>query len=301
MSDGYFLDDNLKANLDLIKNKVFEDWDMCFVIDGIEGGGKSTFAMQIAKYLDPEFGVDGICFTPEDFMQKIKDPKLLHPGNALILDEGFIINARASMTQMNRKFLNMLSQCRQKNLFLFIILPTFFDLDRTPALWRSRALLHVYHHKMERGYFSFYSYEKKIQLYVKGKKFYSYKVEHPDFHGQFTSFKPLHQDGEAEYRRRKAEAFRKSEDNENKKVKDKMFMRQRDALIRFMWNKLEMTREQILNILPVDIRPTKEAISYIYNKKDDVYEDLKVKMTDEVKKIEEEMEEKGEEVVGEDG
>jgi len=38
----FYLDGILQQNLDSIKPKVKENWDMVFVVSGIEGGGKST-------------------------------------------------------------------------------------------------------------------------------------------------------------------------------------------------------------------------------------------------------------------
>jgi len=177
---------------------------MCFLIDGVEGSGKSTLGMQIAKYLSPNFSVEHVCYTPEDFLEKIKRHNFLQKGDCILLDEGFTVNSRASMSQMNREFLGVLSECRQKNLFLIIILPSFFDLDKNLALWRSRGLFHVYHESMERGFFNYYSYEKKKYLYVTGKKFYDYKKAKKDFAGRFTKYMPIN---EEEYRKVKLHAF----------------------------------------------------------------------------------------------
>jgi hypothetical protein len=103
----------------------------------------------------------------------------------------------------------MLAEIRQKNLFVFVVMPTFFDLDKYVALWRSRALIHVYTAaNFERGYFGFYNAERKKQLYILGKKFYSYAKPKDNFHGRFTNFYPV---DEKAYRAKKLESLKRRE------------------------------------------------------------------------------------------
>jgi hypothetical protein len=99
----------------------------------------------------------------------------------------------------------MLAEIRQKNLFIFIVLPTFFDLDRYVALWRSRALIHIYTGKsFERGYFMFFNTERKKDLYIYGKKTYSYKMPKANFFGRFPKGYMVN---EAEYRKKKLDSL----------------------------------------------------------------------------------------------
>ena len=67
-------------------------------------------------------------------------------------------------------------------------MPTFFDLDKYVALWRSRALIHVYTgQNFQRGFFAFYNVDRKKQLYLEGKKFYSYYRPKANFIGRFVN------------------------------------------------------------------------------------------------------------------
>ena len=50
---GYFLDNNLKANLDIFKERVKNKFDGCMLLTGGEGTGKSTLAQAIGYYLNP--------------------------------------------------------------------------------------------------------------------------------------------------------------------------------------------------------------------------------------------------------
>ena len=224
----YYMDGGKKTNFDIVKKFVEKDWDMCWIYSGYEGAGKSTTCIQDAKYLDPTLDIDRICFSPEDFEEKIKRKDFLKRGNALVLDEGFILNARASMTEINRKFLSVLAECRQKNLFLFIVVPNFFDLDKNICLWRSRGLFYVYHKSMQRGYFKYFNYERKKRLYVLGKKFYNYNCVGYNLHGRFTKKFPIDED---EYKRKKLAAF---EERMKEPEKTNRWTVQRDYLFKIM-------------------------------------------------------------------
>lgn len=48
--------------------------------------------------------------------------------------------------------------------------------------------MHVYSDRFKRGYFKFYNYAKKKEMYVLGKKYYSYKRPEPNFLGRFPGF-----------------------------------------------------------------------------------------------------------------
>lgn len=119
------------------------------------------------------------------------------------------------MSKVNRTLVKMLTEIGFKNLFVIIILPSVFDLDRYVALWRSKALFHVYTgDKWERGYFSCYNKERLKDLYVRGKKFYEYGVVRPNFYGRFTRKYMVDKD---EYNNKK----RKAADNaDEKKVQE---------------------------------------------------------------------------------
>jgi len=251
--ETFYMDSNEKTNLDAIKGKVLKDWDMCFVVDGVEGSGKSTKTFQIAKYLSPNFSIEHICQNPQDFMEKIKRHNFLKQGDSIVLDEGFFINTRSSLTELNRQFLSILSECRQKNLFIFIVAPSFFDLDKNIALWRSRGLFHIYHDKMERGYFRYYNYEKKKYLYISGKKFYNYSKAKWSFAGRFTKFMPI---DEKEYRKRKLKAF----ENRNPITRSgQRLTNQRDILVRYLYQKCHVKQKDIGKMLGI----TAEAVCTI--------------------------------------
>ena len=203
----YYLDGIHKTNLDLAKKLIVKDFDMIFIYDGYEGSGKSVKAMQDAFYCDPTLCLERVTFNPSEFRKAILEAKKYQ---SVIYDEAYTgLSSRAAMSRINRALVTMLAEIRQKNLFVFVVLPTFFDLDKYVALWRSRALIHIYlGKKFERGYFTFYSMDRKKQLYVEGKKYYSYYKPTPNFRGRFTNYYVLN---EKEYRKKKKESLSKRE------------------------------------------------------------------------------------------
>jgi len=226
----FYVDDIVKPHLQKIRELVRKkDRDWVGVVDGEEGSGKSVLAMQIAKVLDPKFNMDKLCFNSDQFVKAIKtSPKF----SCIVLDEGYAsANARASLTEVNRSLVALGTEMRQRNLFVIIVLPTFFDLDKYFALWRSRCLFHVYFTRDgQRGRYILFPKTAKKILYLCGRKKYDYrKPASPYPSCQFRKYYPV---DEEEYRQKKAEAFKKrTVSNIARKWKG-----QRDALIKELYH-----------------------------------------------------------------
>jgi hypothetical protein len=129
---------------------------------------------------------------------------------------------------MNRALISMLTMVRQKNLHLIIIAPNPFELERYLVLWRARYLINVYVGRgWQRGYFGFYNYDRKRDLYMKGKKTFDMNCVPPNFRGRFTNSYLV---DEGEYRDRKLKAMvRKQKVGGLDRYKV-----QRDALVTFL-------------------------------------------------------------------
>lgn len=194
-----YMDGNLRHNLDRAKRVIKEDWDMLFLVDGMEGSGKSVMAQQIGGYCDPTLNIERVTFTPEEFRNAIMEATAFQ---CVIYDEAYTgLSSRATMSRINRTLVSMLAEIRQKNLFVIVVMPTFFDLDKYVALWRSRALIHVYTgDNFQRGFFAFYNIDTKKDLYVNGKKFYNYRASKSNFYGRFTNWYAVDKE---EYRQKK--------------------------------------------------------------------------------------------------
>lgn len=228
---GMYVDAKHKRLLDRIKALNKKNWDCIAIYDGKEGAGKSTKAIQDAYYLDPLLNLDRICFNSTDFMNACKSASI---GQAVVYDEAYTgLYSRASMSKVNRTIVKMLAEIRQKRLYIMIVMPTFFDLDRNIALWRTRYLVHVYTGKdMERGRFSYYNGQKKINLYNEGKKLYRYNFFkgylRPLYKGKFTKFFPLSFE---EYSKKKYEALVNREEEEDDEFRFKVALKALNELV----------------------------------------------------------------------
>lgn len=238
-----YIDKITKAELDKVKHRVLtKDRDFVAIVDGEEGVGKSVLAQQLAAYLDPDFNIDKIVFNSDDFIKLIKDPKT-KKGSAIVLDEAFsAANSRASLTEVNRAMIGVATEMRQKNLFILMVLPTFFDLDRYFAIWRCRALFHVYFTPDEDRHYIMFPKESKKLLYLSGKKFYNYnKPPAPYPPCQFFNTYTV---DEQEYRLKKSEAFKKrTVSNMARK-----WMMQRNSFIKFLFKSYGLTQEELAKI-----------------------------------------------------
>lgn len=179
---NFYLDGYLKSNLEVVKHSVTKkDFDSFIVVTGREGFGKSSFAGQVATFLDPTFNLNRCCFTFSQFVEACRDARKFE---AVVFDETMgALSSRGAMSRFNRELVKLMSEMRSKNLFVILCIPNFFELDRYPAIHRSTGLIHIY----KRGRFGSYDYPTKKKLYLLGKKFYSYSVS-PNFIGSFVKY-----------------------------------------------------------------------------------------------------------------
>jgi biotin operon repressor len=209
----FYMEDRLKYNLEekVIKQIQKKDKDVVLCIDGREGTGKSTLAIQIGKFVDPSLDLSRIVFSPEDFREAVLRSK---KGQCIIYDEAFTgFSSRSSLSPINRVLVSLSMQMRQKNLFILIVLPTIFMLDKYMAMFRTKALIHVFESKGRRGYFRLFNSKKKKFLILLGSKTMSYNVKgvYSRFNGRFYGKFGLGDKYEEEYRKKKEKALSESE------------------------------------------------------------------------------------------
>lgn len=244
---NFAMDGFLKDNLDRAKQAVKDDWDMVFVVDGHEGSGKSVLAQQMAYYLDPSLNVERIAFSPSEFQKAIDTAQKYQ---AVVYDEAHEgISSRQALSQINRKIVSMLMEIRQKNLFVFIVLPTIFELDSYVAVFRSRALIHVYAKDFKRGTFTFFNQESKKRIYFYGKKnYYSYSGAKANFFGTFPNAYTV--DKEA-YLKKKREALKRYGEQGDRKLSPlyQKWQRQRNTLVRFIYDTYGLKHREIADMM----------------------------------------------------
>ncbi len=256
----YYLDDKLEEKIvkHILPCLNQKDEDYVIVVDGHERVGKSTFAMQLGKRIDPTLNLSRLCFSPDEFKNQILSAK---KGQCVIFDEAYRgLSSRGALTEVNRILVSLMSEMGQKNLCVIIVLPTFFLLEKYVALWRARGLFHIYKKNGRKGYWVGFGRKKKKLIYLKGKKDYTYnlKIARSRFKGRFYGKYVV--DEEA-YRTKKKkslnegftttiqEKFKEQRDKLVYLIKREMNISQRDMQKIFKEYDVGMKRTAIGNIL----------------------------------------------------
>lgn len=220
------------------------------LVDGRSGMGKTTLSFQIGKYISPNFSLDNVHFTPEAFLEALTHTE---KGDTLVFDEAMLISSRAALSKINRMIVIAMSMIRSKNLCIIFNVNSIFDLDRNLALSRADLLLHCYGDSLtDKGKFlAFFKggdgRDRIKELYIYGKKYYSYSNPKCNFNSVFSSNFVLDEKKYEEKKQIGVNNFLKGVDKEaHSKFKDS-----RDRFIKFLYeNKeiLELTQEKIAKI-----------------------------------------------------
>jgi ABC-type dipeptide/oligopeptide/nickel transport system ATPase subunit len=193
------------------------------IVDGRSGMGKTTLSFQIAKYMSPTFSLDDVCFSPEKFLDELSKTQ---KGNkrTLIFDEAMLLSSRAALSAINRMIVVAMSMIRSKNICIIFNVNSIFDIDRNLALSRADLLLHCYGDSLtDKGKFlAFFKggdgHDRIKDLYINGKKFYSYNYPTANFINTFSGHFVLN---ENEYEARKQEGVNKFLSSSGSKMANK--------------------------------------------------------------------------------
>jgi hypothetical protein len=211
----YFVDPGVQRHL---KSALYEvnvcDDDRCYIVDGKTGAGKSVAAMQFGYYLDPTFDLDHVCFNLIDFYKAVQR---YTKGQSIVFDEAFeSLTWRDATTKQGKLMTKLLMQCRQKNLFLFLVLPDAFELASYISRHRANGLFYFYKKTtikadgtpfIRKGRYIYWGQGRVNELLFKARKSKDYckaKVR-PLGWGSTSNFYVV---DEASYRAKKAEAFK---------------------------------------------------------------------------------------------
>lgn len=247
----YSMSIRLKKNIDerIIPALRQQDKDYVVCVDGREGSGKSWFSFQLGKAVDPTLDMSRVVFSPDDFREAILKAK---KGQCIIYDEAFTgYSSRSSLSPVNRVLVSLAMQMRQKNLFIIIVLPTIFLLDKYMAMFRTKGLFHVYESNGMRGYFKFYNSRVKKYLILAGQKTMSYnhKTVRTNFRGRFYGKFALGDDKVLKaYLKKKEKSLADSEKTSMSSAQVK-FKDQRDLLIYLIRKQLKLSYRQISELL----------------------------------------------------
>lgn len=187
-----------------------------------------------------------ICFTPDELLEAIRTAE---KGQVIDFDEAFRgLSSRGALSKVNKMIVQAMMEMGQKNLVMFITLPSFFMLDLYAAMLRSHALFHIEREKgTNKRYFKVYNYKKKAKLYQHGvKKGWEYKIP-TKFKDYFYNKYPGGKDFELRYRLKKKLALESMEKSSDEPAEESKFMLQRDYLIRYCNEKLGISIRSMEN------------------------------------------------------
>lgn len=210
----YSMDKRLAVNLlmTLHYRKMYSG-DLVIFVDGKEGTGKSTFARQIAKLLDPNFTEKRIIYDfatlKKLYFNDVKWEAIVYDES----DEG--VNRIETMKKQNVEFAKFMRQSRQAHKILIMCAPSVYDIASYVAQHRIMFLAHCYlEDGVHPGHFAFYNEIgiHKLFLYDKDKREYNQK---PVFSGTFTRCETVDL---LAYEARKKAAFMKFKDGEHQDV-----------------------------------------------------------------------------------
>lgn len=262
---SYFIDKKILEKWDKISGDklIKQDEDRVYLVDGRERSGKSVFTFQQAKYIDPTFNLNRVCFTPEEFLNAIRNaPK----GSVVVFDEAFRgLSSKSSQSRVNKKIVQAMMEMGQRNLVIFIVLPTFFLLELYAAILRSNCLFHIYKGKDGYRRFRLYNFQKKSLLYKFGKKkgfSYAYpKVKHRNrFFNKYSI-------DEQDYRKKKMDSLREQDkqtldDDEGRISKERKVALANWSI--FCKKSLKMSQQQFADMLSgVNINMTRDNVAQI--------------------------------------
>jgi len=235
-----------------------EDFDFVMVVDGEEGSGKSVFAFQIAKVLNPNFNLSNICFNADDFINAVTKAK---KNDCIVFDEAFTgLSSRASLSEINNLVIALMMEMRQKNLFIIIVMPSVFMLDKYAVFHRAKGLFHVYMINGRRGHWRFFNRKATKYLYLNGKKFYEYEGSE---HTSFGVFRKQYTIEEQQYRRKKAAVFKKK----RRATRAETYKDQRDVLLYALMKELGKSQREMARFLgKYDIKFSHVTLNEIFHR-----------------------------------
>lgn len=143
---GYCFDYVLVYRCFNIWKELKNNLDHFVVITGREGLGKSTLAMQMICWIDPNFTLDNITYDAGgfiDILSKKAESEQHNHISGLVMDEGTELLSRESFNLTNRTLTKSFFIQRALKFCVIICIPNFHMLDSVVKHHRVRTLIEV--------------------------------------------------------------------------------------------------------------------------------------------------------------
>jgi hypothetical protein len=100
----------------------------CILVYGKKGKGKSWLVLRLGEILDPKFGIDHVCFSPQQFFALLKTG--LPTGSCVLYDEaGVGSNSRDALTKTNKHMSFIAQTIRTLKITVFFTAPSWGLID----------------------------------------------------------------------------------------------------------------------------------------------------------------------------
>lgn len=164
------------------KERNDTNFDSIVLVVGEEGSGKTRFALRSALGINwKNLSIDNCVFNSAQFMEAVDKAE---DESVIIYDEADeMANHWADKIVMSLK--RKMKRIRKKRLFIFLITPDFFELQKYFAIHRTIALFNIYAEDLKRGYWEVWNRRDKRLLYIKGKRYLDIRGHKPTRKGRF--------------------------------------------------------------------------------------------------------------------
>lgn len=230
-----------------------------FVANGmiVHNSGKTTFATQLAKYLDPNFNLKYCVFTPDQFDDAIENAE---PESSILWDEA-ITGANISQhgSKISQQIISKLTQIRKKRLKIILCFPYLYMLNKY-FVSRCIASFYIYAKDFDdRGYVKLFSKNKTEVLYnlMKERYRYNYKAAIYKVKAVYSRFPSTFHLPEDEYDTKKEQGRKSQESNKEDKWKSRMI----DTLT-YLRDETDVSQKEIAKVWGVQ----RQFISGLLNK-----------------------------------
>ena len=184
---------NVWPNIESMRSKIYAKHQNVVLVTGRTGTGKSEFAIQVAKALDPNFTIENIFWNTEDLINvAASKDNIRPPGTAFIFDEAREgTQSLNAMTETNRRMGLFLDTIRSRGYHIFLLQPSYFLFQKSIAIYAADILFHIEkkgnpdfyeglkkglfgeenpHEPFTRGMGRIYDVNQKKLVYIKGKR-----------------------------------------------------------------------------------------------------------------------------------